>query len=294
MDATTHLPEHLRRALTRSDIESFLHLLDDHTPGTPGSTTRKNYTSSWRRHLRWTQREQRSILNATRHDTNAYLELLTREHEHAPATIRNHITRLRTLYDVLHQIGAHPGPNPVGQRPLPPHHPEDYRHVYTNAELDLLLTHANPAGRALLLLGAHAGLTGPQVVTLRWPHVDWTQRRLHLDKHDVPLEDDLARALHAHAVEQGHGDLFPTDTLIFNLRNDHELRAFIYRLCDRANVTYKAWRALRAHAGLRLLQASNDPAFVAQHLGVHTLKAIAPLIKLAERNATSPREPSAS
>ncbi|PYE52052.1 tyrosine-type recombinase/integrase [Deinococcus yavapaiensis] len=282
-DANDRLPEHLRRALARGDIESALHLLDDHTPGKSGGATRRNYLSSWRRYLRWAQSEQRSVLNATPNDAVTYLNALLHAHAHAPATIHNHVARLRALYERLHALGAHLGPNPFDGLRLPTNRPEEHRDVYTDDELDQLLAHATVAGRALLLLGAHAGLTGPQVVRLRWPHVDLTRRLLHADDLTLPIDDDLARELQAYAVERNHGDLLPSDAPLFDIKSDHELRAAVYAACTRALVPYKAWRALRNHAGLRLLRASGDPALVAARLGVRTFKAVEPLVKLLAR-----------
>lgn len=54
----------------------------------------------------------------------------------------------------------------------------------------------------------------------------------------------------------------------------HAVRARFYELCRDANVTYRAWRALRHHYALRLWRATRDPELVADQLGVTSLKAV--------------------
>lgn len=275
--------EQLRRALVRGDLEAFLDRVAEDLPGIPGNATRKNYLSSLRAYLRWATHEQRSVLHAEADDARAYLALLAAKHAHAPATIHNHLTRVRTLYDLLRSCGAHPGPNPFLGLKLPSNKPEEHRDLYGDEEVRRLCEHAGAQGRALVLLGAHAGLTGPEVVKLSWQDVDTRGGRLTVKGREVEASDELHRALRDYGKERGHTDLFAAAGRMFDFETDHELRAAVYALCQRANVPYRAWRALRNSAGLRLLRLTNDPQTVANQLGLTTLKAIEPLQKLHQR-----------
>lgn len=268
------LPEQLRRALTSGNLEGFLDLIAQGLPGAPGNATRKNYLSSLRAYLRWTDAEGRSVLHAREDDAQAYLAFLLAKHAHAPATIHNHLTRVRTLYDLLHEYGAHAGPNPFLGLKLPSNKPEEHRDLYSEEEVRRLVTHADAQGRAVVLLGAHAGLTGPETVGLRWEDVDTRAGLLRVRGRQVEASDELHAALRAYGQERGHTDLFAARGPVFDFQTDHELRAAIYRLCQQANVTYKAWRALRNTAGLRLLNLTGDPQVVADRLGLTTLKAV--------------------
>lgn len=273
-------PAQLGRALTRGDIEAFLDLIGEHLPGQAGNATRKNYLSSLRSYLRWADLEQRPVLHAEATDSQAYLAHLLARHAHAPATIHNHLTRVRTLYDLLQEGGVSPGPNPFLGLKLPGNRPEEHRDLYSGAELGRLLAHASAQGRALVLLGAHGGLTGPETVRLRWEQIDTAGGRLSVGGRSVEASGELHQALRVYGQERGHTDLFSAQGPVFDYRNDHELRAAIYALCRTANVTYKAWRALRNSAGLRLLRLTGDPQAVATRLGLTTLKAVEPLQKL--------------
>ncbi|WP_343216660.1 integrase [Deinococcus aestuarii] len=264
----------LWRTLERGDHEAFLDLIAGGLPGHFGSATRKNHLSSLRAYLRWTEEERRSVLNATPRDAHAYLGLLVQKHTHAPATIHNHLTRVRGLYGLLIEHGAHPGPNPFVGLKLPSNRPEEHRELYSEDEVRRLVTHASVRDRALVLLGAQAGLTGPEVLHLTWADVDTRAGQLSVLGRTVEAHGELLTALEVYGRERGHTELFAATGPVFDLSSEYELRKVVYLLCRRANVPYKAWRALRNAAGLRLLQRTGDPRAVAAQLGLGTLKAV--------------------
>ncbi|GAA5512923.1 tyrosine recombinase XerC [Deinococcus carri] len=282
------LAEAFRRALTRGDLEAGLDLMAEFLPGAPGNATRKNYLSSLRAYLRWVQEERRSVLHAAEGDARAYLGTLLQKHPDTPATIHNHLTRVRTFYDLLEQHGLHAGPNPFLGLKLPSNRPEEHRDLYSEAEIQRLLAHADPAGRALVLLGAHAGLTGPETVRLRWEDVNASRGQLRVKGREVEVSEELRAALQSHGWEQGQTELFPAPGPVFSFQTDHQVRAAVYQLCRDANVPYRAWRALRNAAGLRLLQQSGDPQLVAARLGLTTLKAVEVWQKLERLGGAKP------
>lgn len=267
-----HAPSALRRHLERREYEAFLDLLSAELPGQAGGLTRKNYVSSLRVFLRWCSEETRSVLNATQADALAYQSHL--QGRGTPATVHNHMTRVRTLYSLLLARGEHPGPNPYDGLKLPSNRPEEHRDLYTGPEITRLLAHGDVTERLLVLLGAHVGLTGPETVALRWEAVN--THAGHLDVRGRHLEADaqVYAALREYGRERGHTDLFAATGPLFDFQTDHQLRAALFRLCMRANVPYRAWRALRNTAGLRILEQTGDPAVVARRLGLGTLKAV--------------------
>ncbi|GGR18797.1 tyrosine-type recombinase/integrase [Deinococcus ruber] len=289
------LGEQLRRTLETGNHPAFLDLLADKLPGSPGDLTRKNVLSSLRVYLRWTADERRSVLNAVDSDARAYLTHLLLKHDGAPSSIHNHLTRVRTLYRVLLALGVHPGPNPFLNLKLPTNRPEEHRDFYSPAEVQRLLAQTDAAGQALILLGAHGGLTGPEVVHLRWEHFDAQQGQLQVAQRTLRLDEPLHPALRVYGASQGHGDLFAAQGPIFSYSTDHQLRAFLFNVCIRANVSYRGWRALRNAAGLRLLELTGDPKQVAETLGLTTLKATEPWQKLSAaaetQRAGSPETP---
>jgi len=268
------LPSLIRQALTRGDTEAALDLLSTGLPGQPGNATRKNYLSSLRVYLRWMGEAERSVLHAGPEDAGAYFGRLLQKHAQTPATIHNHLTRVRTLYDLLLERGLHAGPNPFVGLKIPSNKPEEHRDLYSEEELARLLAHGDARGRALVLLGAHAGLTGPETVGLRWEDLDFSRGLLTVQGRTLALEPELQAALQTYGRERGQSALFPVPGPLFDFQTDHQLRSAIYALCQRANVPYRAWRALRNAAGLRLLLRTNDPGEVARQLGLTTLKAV--------------------
>ncbi|SMB80174.1 tyrosine-type recombinase/integrase [Deinococcus hopiensis] len=282
---TERLPSLIRQALARGDVEAGLDLLSAGLPGQPGNATRKNYLSSLRAYLRWAGEEDRSVLNATAADAQAYFGRLLQKHAQTPSTIHNHLTRVRTMYDLLREHGLHPGPNPFLGLKLPSNKPEEHRDLYSEAEITRLLAHADVAGRALVLLGARAGLTGPETVAQRWEDVDLRGGRLLAPGRELELDAELQEALEAYGRERGQTALFSAPGPLFEFQTDHQLRAAIYALCQRANVPYRAWRALRNTAGMRVLQQTGDPQEVARRLGLTTLKAVEVWQKLEAEGA---------
>ncbi|WP_425144944.1 tyrosine-type recombinase/integrase [Deinococcus sp.] len=280
MTLDSRLPDLLRSALVSKNDPAFLDLLSESLPGRPGDLTRKNVLSSLRVYLRWAEGEGRAVLNAGPADAQAYLTHLLIKHDGAPSSVHNHLTRVRTLYRVLMNAGAHPGPNPYLGLKLPTNRPEEHRDFYAPAEVERLLFHAGEEGRALVALGAYGGLTGPETVRLRWEDFGPETGRLTVATRDLALDPLTHAALRTYGRTQGVGDLFGGTGRLFSFINDHQLRAALYALCRTANVNYRGWRALRNHAGLRLLRLTGDPQQVADALGLGTLKATEPWLKV--------------
>lgn len=272
----------LERHLGAGQTEAFIDALADRMPGTPGSSTRKAYLSSVRVYLRWAQEERHSVLNAAPATARAYAASLQASGS-SFSTQHNHATRIRTLYDLLIDLGAHPGPNPFGGLKLPSQKPEEQRLLYTEEELSRLRAHGSAGEKLMVLLGSVPGLTTTETLKLQWEHVDSRQGLLHVRGHWLPLDDDLHATLRDYARQRGHTDLFGATGPVFDVQGDYGLRRALHRLCRRANVPYKAWRALRNAAGWRLLQETGRPEAVAEHLGLGTLKAVEVWQKLQKK-----------
>ena len=285
------LPERLRTTLVRNDLEHFLDLIAEDLPGSPANTTRKNYLSAHRTYLKWALHEHRSVLHATPEDAHAYTQHLNHKHHGNPASVVNHLARLRKLYDILHHHGAHSGPNPFQNIQGPTQHPEDYRQYYESDEIQRLLAHATTQGKALILLGAHAGLTGPEVLALKWEDLDTTGGKVHVRGREIQASQELHRALRDYGKTHGHTDLFTATGKVFDYKTDYELRGAVYRLCQAANVEYKAWHPLRNSAGLRLLKLTGDAHETLATLGLTDIDAIRPLQKRLGKTRTRKTRP---
>lgn len=282
--------EQVRRALDTHPDDAFALLLED--LGGPWNT-RKAVRSGWRVFQRWLDESGGTVLGPV--EARAYDRWLHREYRGVVASVNNRLSQARRLYTLLQAldlVDANPFAASSGQ-----HNPaEQRRRRYSPAEVDALLDHAGPEDRVLVLLGAHAGLTGPEVCRLTWTDVDAERRAVQVRgrrSRTVPCTDDLHAALRALAQARGETPLLgqaARGLLITDAGaalTDMQLRARIFRACERAQVPYRAWQALRNHAAERFLAAY--PRDQVMHLlGVGSPTALLPSIRLTARGTDDP------
>ncbi|WP_170131163.1 tyrosine-type recombinase/integrase [Deinococcus yavapaiensis] len=268
LHASSHRSAHdvLRRHLVVGDLESVLDLVAQHFPGMPGDRTRRTNVEGARLYLRWAREQQHSVLNADERVARAYHDHLIAKHGDATTSIANRLSHVRTLYRALFQLGAITI-NPF--EALRQANPDriDRREIFEDDELQRLLQHATLEERALVLVGAHAGLATREVLSLTWTHVHLDRGWIDLGR-VIPLTDDAAHALGNLAKRRGHGSLLPSDERVFDLADDTDLRRRLYRLCRGARVPYRPWRALRNTAAQKLLMATRNPRRTAKRLGL--------------------------
>ena len=269
------MSEHeIRQLLVRQDVEGVLNALEAHLPGQPGNATRRNNLSGCRIFLRWAFEAGQSVLSPQGDLGAAYLAFLRRKHPETPASVINRLAHARNLYLALNEVGA-AAVDPFNELDAPSNDPALHKEAYTEAEVQRMLVHGDARERALVLLGAHAGLTGPEVAALQWRDMHFEQGVLSVRGREVPTGAALHAALQQHAHAQGVTQLFGGEGEVFaEMENDHQVRAALFRVCLSGNVPYRAWRALRNHAGLRMLSMTHDEQQVARYLGLSTLKAV--------------------
>jgi site-specific recombinase XerD len=189
----------------------------------------------------------------------------------SPATVRLELAAARLLYKALRWAEATTA-DPFGDaKPARDQTaPWDKRQPYSEDELQTLLSSATPDTRAMLLLGAHAGLRVSEILSLVWSDLDFGSASVRVRSgkggkaRSAVMSGTLAQAL---------GGLGPkgSDQRLFAL-TDAAVRKRLRRLCLRTGVTYRAVHALRHYSGTRLYRASNDLEAVARHLGHSTLE----------------------
>lgn len=282
-------PSTLRRLLEQGDLGAALDLLATSLPGPPTGATRKNVLSGWRVFVRWLRTEDRSLLNVPdpRAFAQAYADWLAAEYHGVAATVNNRLVQARRLYRLLGELGL-TEVNPFMTVQGRTHVPHERRPVYAAGEVARLLEHASAEERVLVLLGAHGGLSGPEVRHLTFEAVSDSYTHLQVGPRRVTCTPELTAALDAWARLRGETPLYGAPQgLLFRHGEapltDHELRAKVFRLCQRAEVPYKAWHALRHAAGLRLLAGQASQREVAEALGLGGRTAVRPLIRLSDR-----------
>ena len=273
----------LQHLLEHQQDNEFIDLLSTALQGSPVS--KKNVLSGWRLYLNWVREEGRGVLSADQAQAEAYVEWLKAKYE-APATLNNRLTQVRKLYALLTEAGlwqgsaftsVHGQVNPADRR----------RPVYSDEEVEKLLGAARAKEKVLILLGAFLGLTGPEVLQLRFEDFLENDQELRIAGRSVNLQcpAELAQALQEVRHRKGEQPLYAVQAsgLVFDFEDDHALRGAIFDLCRRANVPYKAWMALRNHAGIRLLRESGDVKATAQRLGVGGRQALNPTVRLVKK-----------
>ncbi|WP_293913004.1 integrase [Deinococcus sp.] len=266
----------IRQLLARRDLEGVLAATEAYLPGKPGDATRRNNLSGCRVFLRWAFETGESVSAPTDNLGAAYLAFLQHKHPDTPASVINRLAHARNLYTALQhpEVGLAVS-DPFAAVEAPSNDPALHKQAYTVEEIERMLIHGGAQGQALVLLGAHAGLTGPEVAALEWRDMAFGGGVLSVRGREVPTGAALHAALEAHAHRQGVTRLFGGEGRVFpELDNDHLIRGVLFGICRQANVPYQAWRALRNHAGLRMLKLTHDESQVARYLGLSTLKAV--------------------
>jgi len=182
-----------------------------------------------------------------------------------PATVNSRLAAARAFCRALQWAGMLPGEqNPFAEvsvtDPTPKH---EKGQPYRPEHLERLLAAARtPRERALILLGADAGLRVAEVAALTWEalEVEGLTVQVRSGKGgktaSVALTPRCADALAALGEKTGP---------VFGVTS-RRLQALFARLCELAGVPRYGYHALRHSAGTRLYEATHDLHVTARHL----------------------------
>ncbi|ADV65836.1 tyrosine-type recombinase/integrase [Deinococcus maricopensis] len=272
-----------RQALEAFDLDEVWPHLAPYLPGVEGSATQRNYRSGVKEFIGWAQTQGHALLRPGEAMGGAYLAHLHARYAGKPSTLTTRLSQARALYRVLRKLGLVPrNLDPFSALERPTVQPGAAREYYTNDELTRLLAHGTTEQRALVLLGAHGGLTTSEVLSVHWSQIQLQRGELIVHGRAVHASEELLEALRAYARTQGVGDLFTSEARVFDIEGPTALRSQLYRLCKAANVSYRAWRALRHYAGLRLYLLTGNAERVRQELGLVTLQLTEPYRRKVE------------
>ncbi len=272
--STTHLQLLLNQ-------ENYPALLDQLASSLPVSTvSKRNILSGWRLYINWLEQEGGTLLHADSAQAQAYAAWLQHTYA-APATINNRLAQNRKLYRLLQQEGLstvnpfedlHGIINPAHER----------RPYYLPEEIQRLLAQTDLENQLLLLLGAHAGLTGPEIIRLQYEDCD--DQSIQVSQRTIEPSGQLKETLEKWRHEQGERPLLTLklEGKIFNFKDDQELRSRIWKLCQQANVEYRGWYALRNAAGIEMLSQKGARSTERQ-LGLGGRAALHPTTRLVRK-----------
>ena len=194
-----------------------------------------------------------------------------------PASLQVYLAAARALYAALRWAGATTAdPWRDVKAPKDPTAASDKRAPYEEGEIARLLAHAAGEDRALVLLGAHAGLRVAEALALTWADVDLTAARLTVvagkgnKGRRVEMSPTLVsalRALTATGDRAGGGG----GAHVLPYRAPISARRRLALLCARAGVAYKGVHALRHSAGTAMYRATGRLEDAQHHLGHATI-----------------------
>ena len=190
----------------QSLVQAFMHERDDPSPHTLSA-----YASGVSRFVAWAQQDGCSILRPDRTAGTRYRAALQDAYA-SPGSVNTRLCGARSLYAALAWVGVeHVNPFQGVKGVRDRREPDRVRARYTDTELRAMLAHAQDAtDRAIVLLGAHAGLRLAEMRGLVWegvrlPDQDGTGAWVGAGEADitgkgntratVPLGDELMRAL---------------------------------------------------------------------------------------------------
>ncbi len=203
-----------------------------------------------------------------RRDAGALWAAGLEERRLAPSTIAVRLAGARGLYAALRWAGAtaaDPFKDVKGSKETTP--AWEKRKPYTEAEVRALLEIAEGLDRALLLLGAHAGLRVSEAHALEWTDLSLERRELVVrsgkgrKRRSVALSPTLVAALEAVTPDPRSGRVFGR----FSSRV--ALWRHMRRLAVRAGVTPRGVHSLRHYCGTRIVREGGSLEWAAQHLG---------------------------
>ena len=189
-----------------------------------------------------------------------------------PSTVRVRLAAGRTLYralrwaeataaDPFHDVQAAPERTPAWEK----------RQPYPDEDIEALLAAGTAEERAIVLLGAHAGLRVAEICALRWHDIDHSAAVVSVRAgkggklRRVAVSRSLLAALQA-LSNQGDA-VQPVIAL-----TDSGARKRLRQLCRRAGVAYRGVHALRHAAGTRLVREGATLEDAARHLGHSSLE----------------------
>ncbi len=190
-----------------------------------------------------------------------------------PSTVNVRLAGARALYAALRWTGA------TEADPLRDAHPAkdtvpawEKRRPYAPEEVGRLIAAARGDDRALVLLGAHAGLRVSEMLGLRWDDVDAARRELVVrkGKGGKPRTVEMSATLTATLV-----DLAATGERVIGKRSGYVLPygtgmsawTRLNGVCVRAGVAALGVHSLRHAAGTRLVKETGSLEEAARHLG---------------------------
>lgn len=280
-------PDLLQRLLNESRYEEAFDAL---LPAVSDKvSTRLNVLSGWRVYARWLEESHCSLLNVHQPEVD-FITWLESQYD-APSTVNNRLYQVRKLYDFLVELELvthNPFGNSVGQyNPF-----TERREVYSAEEIGRLLAHANAEEKLLLLLATEGGLSAREVAALRFEDLLQDGEELRVTRvryrkggfnpeQVVGTTTSLRQALQQWLATHGAAPLYSISPQGFIFQEEgqpltsRQLLSKLHALCQKANVTYKPWRALKHAAGVQKLAAGQSKTDVQKTLSVERLDPLA-------------------
>lgn len=268
----TELRREAMRAANERDLEALWALTEAHLTlhGESGALVSANTYKAYKRGLKdllkaW---QGENLLRPSRDAAVLWLRTLEQSGR-KPATVRVKLAAGKALYKALRWAKATDAvPFADAKAAKDKTAPWERQSAYRPEDVERMLTVADDVTRAMILLGAHAGLRISEMVNLTWKDVDVAQRNLVVrkgkggKKRTVNTSRSLTDAL---------ARLEPKEGFVLPFRTRESAWERLERLCRQCRIRFLGLHALRHAAGTRLQRETRDITKVADHLGHATL-----------------------
>jgi len=180
----------------------------------------------------------------------------------APATRATYKAGAKALLNALRWTGLSVADAFAGVRVVDPISPAEKADPYASEELTAMLKNALPRERALILLGADAGLRVGEIALLTWEDV-------HLRAKEIRVRGKGGRVATVAITERLKATLqalpYPHRGPVFDVSR-RRLQQMISQAAKRAGVRPRGLHALRHSCGTRLYALTRDLLAVRRHL----------------------------
>lgn len=238
------------------------------------------YTLGVRQFLDYATNQAVNLLRPGRRDASGYVAFMLASGR-KPAGVQLKVAAATCLYRALRWAGATDA-DPFKDVRIPKDRTPGLvkRPPYTEDELADVLDHADPHGKFLLFVTAHAGLRISEALALQWDDLDEAGRRIHVRSGKgrkarvVAMSTSLARATRHYrglyapgGAQHMDGRRTTPHDHVFRYASPMTARYHLDKAFQAAGVTFRGFHPGRKYAGTRLLQQVKDFGRVAAHLG---------------------------
>lgn len=201
-----------------------------------------------------------------------------------PTTVVHRMSLLNKVLKLAQQEWNIPFPKGI-PNVRKPKRPNGRDRILKEGEYDCLVEALNetPVVRNIMILAVETAMRRGELVKIRWEHIDWKNRTLHIPETKTGVPRNVPLSERAVAVFES---MQPTTERVFDIKADSVSQAF-ERACKRAGIQGLRFHDLRHHATTSLFEKGLNSMEVATITGHKTLAMLSRYTHLRAENLVS-------